>query len=540
MERKMSSSQTASGSGEKHFNPVPIVAIMIAGAFVAVLNQTLMNVALPKIMTDLNIDASTGQWLTTAFLLVNGVLIPVTAFLMQRFTTRQLYIAAMLLFSLGTLVCALAQGFDTLIIGRVIQAAGAGILMPLLTNTILTIFPVEKRGSAMGVVGVAVIFAPAIGPTLSGWIVQNYDWRVLFWIILPIGVIDVILSIFILKNVGKRTFPKIDILSIILSTVGFGGLLYGFSTAGTPGKGWGSGVVVGSLILGGLFLLFFIWRQFISKVPLLEFRIFKYWMFSLATVINMIVTMAMYAAMVIVPLYLQDIRGFTPLKSGLLLLPGAILMGIMSPVTGWIFDRIGPRWLAVVGLGITVVTTFQFSHLTDHMSYTVLIVLYSARMFGLSMLLMPIMTAGLNALPPKYNAHGTAMANTARTMAGAVGTAALVTVMTSHTVTHAKDLLQTSGISPKILGMISSVKNTADIPKVLAQHGVDAKTIGMIGHLQSEATIKGMNDAFIVATILAVIAFVLAFFLKKIKPTTEKEKAPKQKSETVEIPAENH
>ncbi|GGH83298.1 EmrB/QacA subfamily drug resistance transporter [Pullulanibacillus pueri] len=522
---------------EKHFNPIAIMAVMVAGAFVALLNQTLMNVALPKIMTDLEIGASTGQWLTTAFMLVNGVLIPVTAFLMQRFTTRQLYITAMGLFAAGTLICALAPGFDTLIAGRVVQAAGAGIMMPLLTNTLLTIFPIEKRGSAMGVMGIAMIFAPAVGPTLSGWIVQNYSWRVLFYIILPIAVIDIILSIFVLKNVGKRTFPKIDIISIILSTLGFGGLLYGFSTAGTPGKGWGSVEVIVTLVGGAFFLLLFIWKQMVSKVPMLEFRVFKYWMFTLSTLINVIITMAMFAAMIIVPLYLQDIRGFTPLKSGLLLLPGAILMGIMSPITGKIFDKIGPRWLAVVGLAITVVTTYEFSNLTDSMSYTTLIVLYSARMFGMSMLMMPIMTAGLNALPQKWNAHGTAMVNTIRMISGSIGTAILVTVMTNHTITHMQDMLKTSGIAPKVLGLLAGIDDTTNLPQKLAAQGVDATSVQKIGHILSEATIQGMNDAFVVATILSLVAFVLAFLLRKNKPVDEGENKEHQSSK---VPASDN
>ena len=532
----MTSQTTAT---DKKINPVTIMAVMIAGAFVALLNQTLMNVALPKIMDDLQIGASTGQWLTTAFMLVNGVLIPVTAFLMQRFTTRQLYIASMALFAIGTIICALAPGFETLIVGRVIQAAGAGIIMPLLTNTLLTIFPVEKRGSAMGVIGIAMIFAPAVGPTLSGWIVQNYSWRVLFYIIFPIAIIDIILSIFVLKNVGERTFPKIDVLSIILSTLGFGGLLYGFSSAGTPGNGWGSTEVILTLSLGAVFLILFIWRQMVSKVPMLEFRVFKYWMFTLSTLINVIITMAMFAGMIIVPLYLQNIRGFTPMESGLLLLPGAILMGIMSPITGKIFDKIGPRWLAVVGLAITVVTTYEFSNLTDSLSYTYLIVIYSLRMLGMSMLMMPIMTAGLNALPQKWNAHGTAMVNTIRMISGSIGTALLVTVMTNHTITHMKDMLTTSNIAPKVLGIIAGVKDTTNLVPELTAKGVDATTIQQIGHILTEATIQGMNDAFVVATILSLAAFVLAFLLKKNKPVVEDGENNKSQK-TSKVPSSEH
>lgn len=222
-----------------------------------------------------------------------------------------------------------------------------------------------------------------------------------------------------MQNVGKLTSPKLDKTGIVFSTLGFGGLLYGFSDAGTDG--WGSTTVIACLILGTLALALFVWRELTADKPLLEFRIFRYNMYSLTTVINIIITMAMYAGMILLPIYLQTIRGFTPMESGLMLLPGAILMGIMSPITGIIFDKIGARWLAVIGLLITTITTWEFSQITDSTTYTHLILTYTARMFGMSMLMMPIVTAGLNQLPQRLSSHGTAMSNTLRTVGEHLG-----------------------------------------------------------------------------------------------------------------------
>lgn len=468
-----------------------ILSVMVMGAFVAILNQTLMNVALPQIMDDFKVSANTVQWLTTGYMLVNGVLIPVTAFFMERFTTRQLFITAMSLFILGTLICGVAPVFSVLIIGRMVQAAGAGIMMPLMTQVILTMYPIAERGTAMGVVGVAMIFAPAIGPTLSGWIVQEFSWRLLFFTVLPVAVLDLILAIFLLKNVTKQTFPKMDTLGVVLSTLGFGGLLYGFSSAGE--KGWTSLGVIVTLVVGVIALLLFIWRQFSVQKPMLEFRVFKYSMFSLTTLINALITMAMFSAMILLPIYLQSIRGFTPMESGMLLLPGSLLMGIMSPITGKIFDRIGARWLGVIGLGITAVTTWEFSHLTDSTTYTHLLWMYTLRMFGMSMIMMPIMTAGLNQLPQQLNAHGNAMSNTIRQVSGALGTALLVTVMSNQTQQYLKEMTTSS------------------------------TTMQQMAHLTKEATIQGINDAFFVATALSVVAFVLAFFIRKASPPEEEQ-----------------
>lgn len=486
----MSTITANAASATKHIRRGPIIAALLIGAFVALLNQTLLNVALPSIMDDLKIATTTAQWLTTGFMLVNGVLIPISAFLVEKFTTRQLFITAMSLFSLGTLVCAIGTGFEMIMVGRIIQAVGAGILMPLMNIVFLRIFPIEERGKAMGLMAVAMIFAPAVGPTLSGWVVQNYSWRVLFFIVLPLAILSTLLGVKTMQNVGKTTSPKLDKTGVILSTIGFGGLLYGFSDAGTDG--WGSTTVIICLIVGVIALALFVWRELKADTPLLEFRIFRYNMYSLTTLINIIVTMALYSGMILLPIYLQTIRGFTPMESGLMLLPGAILMGIMSPITGIIFDKIGARWLSVVGLLITVITTWQFSQLTDSTTYTHMIITYTVRMLGMSMLSMPIVTAGLNQLPQRLSSHGTAMSNTLRTVGGALGMALFVSLMTNKTNSTITDTLMSGAVSQ------------SDKAAMLK--------------LTQEATISGVTHAFNIATWITVVALVLAFFIKKTSP----------------------
>jgi EmrB/QacA subfamily drug resistance transporter len=472
----------------------PILFIMILGAFLATLNQTVMTVAVPELMIDFDISAATAQWLTTGYMLVNGVLIPITAFLMQRFTTRELFQTSMLIFLAGTLTSAIATDFPVLLTGRLIQAAGAGIIMPLLMNVILTLFPPNKRGAAMGMVGFAIIFAPAIGPTLAGYIMENYAWEVMFYGMLPFVVAVIALAAVYLKNVSERAYPKIDALSVVLSTIGFGALLYGFSRAGSAG--WSSAEVVATLSAGGVSLVLFVWRQLVSRNPLLDLRAFKYNMFSLTTLINIAVTMVMYADMMLLPLYLQNIRGYTALESGLLLLPGALVMGFLMPVAGRLFDRFGAKWLAVIGLLITIVTTIGFVDLTDSTSYSYLVLMSTGRRIGMALLLMPIQTAGLNQLPSRLNAHGTAISNTIRQVAGAVGTSLLVTVMTSQTQSH----LQT----------------------MMASGGAAGETKE---HMIMEATIQGINDAYLVIIAIGVAGLLLSFFIKRTEPASDEQAA---------------
>lgn len=471
----------------------PIVAALLIGAFVALLAQTLLNVALPVMMIDLGISANTIQWLSTGYLLVNGVLIPVSAYLIERFSTRQLFLTAMGLFTVGTIMCAVAPSFEVVLTGRLIQATGAGILMPLMSVIFLTIFPIKERGKAMGMMGLAMIFAPAVGPTLSGWVVEHYDWRVLFYIVLPLSLFALIYGLISMRNVTETSTPKLDALGIALSTLGFGGILYGFSDAGHDG--WNSARVITSLVVGAIALVLFFIREWTIDKPILEFRVFKYNMYSLTTVINMIITMSMYSGMILLPIYLQSIRGFTPLDAGLLLLPGAILMGIMSPITGIIFDKIGARWLSVVGLIITVFTTYEFSQLAIDTTYNHMILMYTLRMFGMSMLMMPIQTAGMNQLPQRLNAHGSAMSQTLRNVAGALGTAFLVTIMSNTAASRVKELI--------IQGKIAETDKAG------------------IMEATQQGTIYGINHAFAIATWMTVAALALAFFIRKVKPHSE-------------------
>ncbi|HET7657659.1 MAG TPA: DHA2 family efflux MFS transporter permease subunit [Bacillales bacterium] len=506
-----------------HFKKGPMLTAMLLGAFAAILNQTLLNVALPRIMVDFNVSASTVQWLTTAYMLVNGVLIPVTAFLMQSISTRKLFLTAMICFSAGTFVCGVAPNFVVLLLGRIIQACGAGILIPLMTNIFMTIFPVEKRGTAMGTLGIVLMFAPAIGPTLSGWVVQNYSWRVLFFIVLPIAVIDIIVAFFLMRNVLKLTFPKIDLAGIFLSTIGFGALLYGFSEAGN--NSWSSAQVVVSLVIGVIGILLFIWRELSVKEPMLEFRVFQYNMFALTTAVRSIAMMAMFAGMILVPIYMQTIRGYTPLESGLLLLPGALVMGAFQPIAGRLFDKIGARPLAVVGLAMTVWTTWEFHNLTDSTPYSYIMFLYGFRMVGMAGIMMPVMTAGLNQLPQRLTAHGTAMANTMRGVASSLGAAFLVSVFTNRTQFHLgkyANEMTSAHMKQQVSGLSQHLAAAAGMPSQAANAVTDRLLLGAVS---KHALIHGMDDAFMIATGLAALAFVLSFFIRKTKPEEEREPA---------------
>jgi EmrB/QacA subfamily drug resistance transporter len=369
--------------------------------------------------------------------------------------------------------------------------------------------------------GIVMIFAPAIGPTLSGWIVQTYNWRLLFYIVIPIGIIDIVLAFFLLANVTKLSKVTFDFWGFLFSTVGFGGLLYGFSEAGSAG--WSSALVIGTLSVGVISLILFVWRELSTEEPMLNLRVFSYDIFTLTTIVSSIINMAMFAAMILLPIYLQNIRGFSPLASGLLLLPGALLMGAMQPIAGMIFDRIGARLLAVIGLLITTITTWEFSRLTGSTSYADIMVLYSLRMFGMSFLMMTVMTEGMNQLPRRLTSHGTATSNTARQVAGSLGTALLVSIMSSRADFHLGNISNAvTATNPVIVNEITRLGHgIAAKSGISAEAGTRTVTGLLYGAGMKESTINGINDAFVIATLITIVALVLSVFIRRAKHPAE-------------------
>lgn len=493
-----------------------ILAALLFGMFIAILNQTLLNVALPKINTEFNISASTGQWLMTGFMLVNGILIPITAYLFNKYSYRKLFLVALVLFTIGSLICAVSMNFPIMMVGRVLQAIGAGVLMPLGSIVIITIYPPEKRGAAMGTMGIAMILAPAIGPTLSGYIVQNYHWNVMFYGMFIIGIIAILVGFIWFKLYQYTTNPKADIPGIIFSTIGFGALLYGFSEAGN--KGWGSVEIETMFAIGIIFIILFVIRELRMKAPMLNLEVLKSPTFTLTTVINMVVMMSLYGGMILLPIYLQNLRGFSALDSGLLLLPGSLIMGLLGPFAGKLLDTIGLKPLAIFGIAVMTYATWELTKLNMDTPYMTIMGIYVLRSFGMAFIMMPMVTAAINALPGRLASHGNAFLNTMRQLAGSIGTAILVTVMTTQTTQHlsafGEELDKTNPVVQDHMRELASQYG--------GQEGAMKVLLQFVNKL---ATVEGINDAFIVATIFSIIALILCLFLqsnKKAKATAQK------------------
>lgn len=461
----------------------PIVAALVIGAFVAILNETLLNIAFPDLMKEFSIEPATIQWLSTSYMLVIGILVPVTALLQQWFTTRQMFLSAMILFLVGTVICGVAPVFSILLFGRVIQALGTGLMLPVMMNTILVIYPPEKRGGAMGMIGLVIMFGPAIGPTLAGLIIDQLSWRWLFYLVIPLAAFSVIFAAAYLRNVSELTRPKVDLLSILLSSIGFGGIVYGFSKAGEGS--WSSPEVVWTIVIGTVSVLLFIVRQLVMEVPILDLRAFKFPMFALVTVMMLVLMMTLFSSMILIPLFLQTALMMTAFKAGLTLMPGGVINGIMAPISGKLFDKFGPRVLVIPGLILVLVALWLFTGISVNTTTGHIVTLHIILLIGISLVMMPAQTTGLNQLPRHLYPHGTAILNTLQQVAGAIGTALFISIMSSGT----KNFLSAN------------------------PNGNPA-----------EGLVAGLHNAFVIAFWVGCLALILGFFIKRVHAPEEREK----------------
>jgi MFS transporter, DHA2 family, lincomycin resistance protein len=410
---------------------VRVLAVLLIGAFVVILNETALNIALPKIMVDLSIDERTAQWLTTGFMLTMAVVIPVTGWIMERLQTRAVFTLAMSLFSVGTLIAALSWTFPLLLAGRLVQASGTAVMMPLLMTTVMELVPPGARGRVMGTISLVISAAPAIGPTMSGVILQFLPWRFVFAIVLPIALAILLVGLRQVPNLNELVPVKLDTLSVPLAALGFGGLVYGLSLVGSPTAGWWLEAALG---VGTVSLGLFIWRQLVlqrTDAALLDLRTFTFPIFATAMGVMAIAMAGLFGTIIALPLILQQAMHAEPLAVGLLLLPGALLTGLLGPVVGRLYDRVGPRWLVVPGSVAVGVGFVLFAQVAVTTPWWQLLIAHLCLSLGLAFMFTPLFTISLGALPPHLYSHGSAMVGTVQQVAGAAGTALFVTLMST-------------------------------------------------------------------------------------------------------------
>ena len=412
-------------------NSKMIMTSLIIGAFFAILNETLLNVALTTIMEEFEVTLTTVQWMATGFMLVMGIILPISALIIQWFTTRQIFLGTMIIFVSGTIIAACAQNFPMLLTGRMIQAVGTGALMPVLFNVMLVMYKPAVRGKIMGIIGFVIMFAPAMGPTLSGVIVEYLGWRYLFIIVVPCVLFALIFASKYLVNVSEVTKPKIDVLSVLLSTIGFGGTIYGFSSVGQSETGFSSPVVIVSIIIGLLAIVLFAWRQFKLEEPIMNLRVLKYPLFLHAIAMFLIIVMTMFATEIILPVYMQTTMLVSAAVVGMAMLPGSLLNGFLSPFMGALFDKVGPRVMMIPATAVLSVVLYFYTKINPDTSVWMIVVGFALIMVSISATMMPAQTNGLNQLPKELYPHGSAVMSTLQPLGGAIGVSVFISILNS-------------------------------------------------------------------------------------------------------------
>lgn len=457
-----------------------ILFLLVLGGFLSMLSETALNIAFPHIMAQFHISAGTVQWLTTVYVYVSGIVFLMSAFLIQRFSTRKLFIAAMAFLITGTIVACFSSNFNMLFVGRVIQAIGTGILVPLIFNTVLILIPHEKRGATMGIVTLVVMFAPTIAPVIMGFIMGFVDWHWFFVLVLVCFITISIAGISYLTNVTEVGRPKLDYLSVILASIGFGGVLI---SLGGIGEGGFSLNVIIPLIVGIISLLVFGKRQLTLEKPMLDLHTFKYPSFSIGILIIMTNVMIIFAMVIILPIYLQSVIGTTSFMASLVLLPGSILNSILSLVSGRIYDEHGPKLVISSGLAIMCISMVFLSFISTSTVLLVIVLLQTCFSIGTGLIMAPTQTNTLGILPPKYYASGSAIMTSLQQIGGAIGSALFVSFMT--------------------LGQNKYLENLTN-PNTTQQ---------------VSALVYGVNFAFLMGAVVLGLVFVLSLFLKHKTPT---------------------
>lgn len=454
-----------------------VIGILLVASFVMILNETVMSVAIPRLMEEFSVTAATAQWLTTAFMLTMAVVIPTTGLILTRFSTRSVFLAAMGTFTAGTALAAVAPLFPVLVAARVIQASGTAVMLPLLITTVLTFVPVSRRGRTMGLISIVIAVAPAVGPTFSGFILANLGWRWMFLTVLPIAAIALVVGGSLVKNITTPRAVPVDVLSIVLSAAAFGGLIYGLSSIGEATEGGAAVSPAVPLAVGVLSLALFTWRQLglqRQDAALLDLRPFRSRTFTVSLLMMLISMGALFGTLILLPMFLQNVMGLTTLETGLVLLPGGLTMGLIAPLVGRLYDRVGPRPLVIPG-SVVVATALSLMTLLSAASATWHVVaIHVLLSVGLGFLMTPLMTSALGSVQPALYSHGSAILNTLQQLAGGAGTALFITVMTTRTAAGVADGL---------------------------------------GAIEAQA--GGIHDAFLCGAALAVVAVAFSFLVRK-------------------------
>ncbi|MBV9011725.1 MAG: DHA2 family efflux MFS transporter permease subunit [Pseudonocardiales bacterium] len=488
-----------SGGGTQAGWGLPLIVLVI-GMFMSVLDTSIVNVAIPAIQNDFGGTIDQVQWVVTGYTLMLGVIVPSTAWLGDRFGLKELYNLALVAFSAGSALCGLAPNLNTLVVFRIIQAIPGGILPVVTLSVLLRIVPRERLGAAMGLYGLGIVFAPGIGPVLGGYLVEYVSWRLIFYINVPIGILGTVAAALVLPRFPRVARQRFDILGFL--TVGGG--LFALLLATSEGEtwGWSSYRILGLLVYSMLSLALFVVIELEVTDPLLDIHIFRYWPFTNSLLLITVLVTAMYGVLFYIPQFLQRAQGWGAFPAGLTVLPQALVMAVLMPITGRVYDRIGPRWPATIGLAILAVSTYLLHTLTLNASREHVMWLMMLVGFGLGSAFMPILTGGVAVIPPSRTNAASALNNVVQRVSGALGVSILTAILTIQE-------------AQQYAGRAALLPATTPIPHVGTPATPEWLSVwSLYNQTQNLAFVGAIDDVFLIAAGLSVLGVLGALLLR--------------------------
>lgn len=495
------------------------VIVVIIGSFMVMLDTTVVNIALPRIIIVFGADVQSSQYVLTGYMLALAIIMPATGYLTDTFGTKRIYLLSMLFFTLGSFLCSAAWNVPSLVLFRVIQGLGGGMLMPLSMTIIFTAVPAEQRGTVMGVFGLPMLLGPVIGPTLGGYLVEYIDWRFIFTLNIPVGVLGLLLGATLLRETETHKDLHLDLKGFLFSGVGFASLLYGLSEASS--EGWTDPRILMLLVMGSICLLFWLYTELTVDQPLVELRVFRSTTYSLATFVNFILTMGLFSTMFLLPIFLQNFRGLGAMETGILMLPQALASAITMPISGKLYDRFGPRPVVITGLLLLGYSTWELSFLNLYTSNAELTRLLVERGLGMGLCMMPIMTVLMSSIPTHLIARSSSLTNVLRQVFGSFGTAIFATTLSGRQTFHLAMLTQM--VTPDRLSVQTTL---AGMQQYLVHNGLNAvqakgvTVMALYKQVAVNASVMAFQDCFYIAGIICLIA-VLPTLLLRVKRTAQ-------------------
>lgn len=490
-----------------------VLICAVVGTFMVMLDQTVVNIALPKITTVFGVGVHETQLVVTSYMLALAVIMPATGYLSDTFGTKRLYLITMALFTGGSLLCGLAWNNTSLVAFRVIQGLGGGMMSPLGMTMLFQVVPPQRRNTIMGFFGLPLMLAPVLGPTLGGYLVEYIDWRVIFTLNVPIGIIGLFLGVVLLRETQHVPGLKFDLRGFLLSAVAFSALLLAFSDAATDG--WTSPSILARFAIGLTALVAWVWVELTDEHPLLDLRLFMIPIFTMSSLVTFVLTVGMFGAMLVLPLFLQNLRGLGAAESGLILMTQVLPMTVAMPLVGRLVDKVGARIVILTGLPLLAITTWQFGQLDMNTSDTTIRLWLAARGCAMGLVMMPSMTAGLNAVPLPQMSRASSMSNVMRQVFGAFGTALIVTVLQTRQTFHTAMLSQT--MTPDNLPLQQLMNSAQQWGAAQGMTTVQSQAMGVMvaaRQVATSAAVMGFDDVFRVTAVITLLAIVPALFMK--------------------------